>query len=170
MGGCLEKGMIWTILAIGAVVLALPIILPVLIPLGLLFLFIVGGGRMIKALCDSRWCRSSVDVQAERNARRYVHLGAAVEHPRSFVDRANRQSQQAAKEDAVLAHTDGKPFRIYEASAVRTTVKVLQQRRLYAEVYDDGRIRGYAVYEGQYDGIQVVPIGEFNKRFRRWVA
>lgn len=169
MGGCLERGMIWTILAIGAVVLALPIVLPILIPLAILAALVGGGGRLIKSVVNSRWCRSSVDVQAETNARRYTHLGATAGPPRSFIDSANRQSQQKTKEGGVLAHTSGKPFRIYESSAVRTTMKALQQRRLYAEVYDDGQVKGYAVYEGRYDGIKVVPIREFNRRFRKWV-
>jgi hypothetical protein len=161
--------MIWTILAIGAVVLLAPIVLPVLIPLALLFVLVSGGARLIRGVGNSRWCRSSTDAQAEVIARRYAHLGAQLDGPRSFADRAEREAKQKAKEGGVLAHTDGKPFRIYETSAIRTTAKWLQQRRLYAEVYDDGHLKGYAVYEGRHDGIKVVGIHEFNRRYRRWV-
>ena len=68
----------------------------------------------------------------------------------------------------VLARASGKPFRVYRASGP-SAARGAALRPLYADAYDDGRVRGYAVYERGSGEVRVVPDAEFHRQYRTWV-
>lgn len=68
-----------------------------------------------------------------------------------------------------LAHGQGQEFRVYEANGLATTLHVLQRRITTAVAYDDGTRQGYLVWEGDHHNARVLSVGEFGRKYRRWV-
>ncbi|RYD74966.1 MAG: hypothetical protein EOP84_19045 [Verrucomicrobiaceae bacterium] len=92
-------------------------------------------------------------------------------HREESARRKQAERQYARQEGArrYRKFADGKPFRVYYANGITTTRDWLIGRKVFAETYDDGKTRGYVVYEGLYDDMQLLTATRFHRRFRRWV-
>lgn len=86
--------------------------------------------------------------------------------------RARESARQYARQEGARRYkrfADGKPFRIYHTNGIATVLYWIQGRKFFAEGYNDGRTRGYVVYEGMYDDMRLLTPAEFNAQYGRWV-
>jgi len=101
--------------------------------------------------------------QAERIERRIAAEQAQLQRE---YDNKYKREEGARK---YKRHCDGKPFRVYTNNPLGTTAMWLVGRKFFAETYDDGKTKGYAVYEGKYLDMRIYSVAEFAARFNRWV-
>ena len=85
--------------------------------------------------------------------------------------RAEQRRKHARREGArrYKKHADGKPFRVFQPKAFTTMYYWISGRKFSAETYFDGSFRGYVVYEGLFDSMELLSPLDFDRRFGRWV-